>query len=222
MPISHSKSRVVKRFLQKKVRNKSSTKERKPDFAAGDKGPAYTFSTDIPERYDDNYMRAIPRDPQHVYVYWEVSEEKKNEQKRSNRDYAPKDAFLKIQEIIPSQSDRTARRDIHEKQKQIAPVEIPTESRNSLYVEIPRSGKNYKMEYGTSDEKQRFSPTAAAPVFNMAGTGIGPVKAPNPDVDTEFLTNLSYGNADSGLKDSADTLPYMSSPHYSSGKNIQR
>lgn len=35
-------------------------------------GPRYSFSTEIPEKYDDFYLRVLPRDPQWMYVYWEL------------------------------------------------------------------------------------------------------------------------------------------------------
>jgi hypothetical protein len=37
-------------------------------------GPKYFFSTDIPDTYNDTYMRAIPRDPLWIYTYWELTD----------------------------------------------------------------------------------------------------------------------------------------------------
>jgi hypothetical protein len=37
-------------------------------------GPKYFFSTDIPDRYNETYMRAIPRDPFWIFSYWEISQ----------------------------------------------------------------------------------------------------------------------------------------------------
>ncbi|MBD3422800.1 MAG: DUF4912 domain-containing protein [Chitinivibrionales bacterium] len=36
-------------------------------------GPRYTFGDDIPQVYNKDYMRALPRDPEWVYVYWEIT-----------------------------------------------------------------------------------------------------------------------------------------------------
>ncbi len=36
-------------------------------------GPRYFFSNDIPEKYNDTYLRAIPRDPLWLFAYWELS-----------------------------------------------------------------------------------------------------------------------------------------------------
>ncbi|HMA65858.1 MAG: DUF4912 domain-containing protein [Fibrobacterota bacterium] len=35
-------------------------------------GPRYSFSTEIPETYDDFYLCVLPRDPKMLYVYWEL------------------------------------------------------------------------------------------------------------------------------------------------------
>lgn len=222
MPISHKKSRVVKRFLQKKVRDKSRIKEKKSKPAVNSKGPAYTLSTEIPERYDDNYMRAIPRDPQNFYVYWEVSQKKIDEKKTSGKDYAPENNFLQIQELIPRDTAQTAYRKKHESQLPAVPMEISTKSQDSLYFKVPHSGKDYLIEYGNRDEKQGFSPTTSAPVISIPRTGMSTTKTQNPNIDTELLTNLSFGTTDLSASGTAESLPYMSSPHYSSGENIQR
>ncbi len=38
-------------------------------------GPKYFFSTEIPEKYNETYMRAIPRDPHWLFAYWELAGE---------------------------------------------------------------------------------------------------------------------------------------------------
>ncbi|MDR3013492.1 MAG: hypothetical protein LBU70_09850 [Chitinispirillales bacterium] len=38
--------------------------------------PAYSLNTDIPKKYNDTYIRTIPKDPQNTFVYWEVPKEK--------------------------------------------------------------------------------------------------------------------------------------------------
>jgi hypothetical protein len=37
-------------------------------------GPKYFFSTDIPDHYNETYMRAMPRDPLWIFTYWEISQ----------------------------------------------------------------------------------------------------------------------------------------------------
>jgi hypothetical protein len=39
------------------------------------KGPKYFFSTEIPDKYNETYLRALPRDPVWLFAYWEVSGE---------------------------------------------------------------------------------------------------------------------------------------------------
>ncbi len=38
-------------------------------------GPKYFFSTDIPDHYNETYMRAMPRDPVWIFAYWEISQD---------------------------------------------------------------------------------------------------------------------------------------------------
>jgi hypothetical protein len=80
MSVSHGKSRALKRFLRNKFRTPQKQNRSKPQSgaqaAALDQGPAYSLSTQIPLHYNDTYVRAIPRDPQHAFVYWERPSQK--------------------------------------------------------------------------------------------------------------------------------------------------
>jgi len=38
-------------------------------------GPKYFFSTEIPDKYHETYLRALPRDPVWLFAYWELSGE---------------------------------------------------------------------------------------------------------------------------------------------------
>jgi hypothetical protein len=44
-------------------------------FANSAQGPRYFFSAEIPDRYNETYLRALPRDPQWLYAYWELSDQ---------------------------------------------------------------------------------------------------------------------------------------------------
>ena len=82
MSVSHGKSRALKRFLRNKFRapqkqSRSELQSSSPK-AALDQGPAYSLSTEIPQNYNDKYVRVIPRDPQYAFVYWERPEQKKD------------------------------------------------------------------------------------------------------------------------------------------------
>lgn len=36
-------------------------------------GPRYIFNTDIPDSYDENYIAVLVKDPEWLYIYWELS-----------------------------------------------------------------------------------------------------------------------------------------------------
>jgi len=68
MSTSRRNNRALNRVLRESLRShqRSEAAPQEPD------APAYTLSTDIPESYNDSYVRAIPQDPQNTFVYWEL------------------------------------------------------------------------------------------------------------------------------------------------------
>jgi hypothetical protein len=80
MAISHRKSRALSRVLRNVLRADTAEVHepvKQGAVAAGATGaPAYSLSVDIPKSYDDTYIRAIPKDPENTFVYWEMPKEK--------------------------------------------------------------------------------------------------------------------------------------------------
>ncbi|MDR2694368.1 MAG: hypothetical protein LBB74_09185 [Chitinispirillales bacterium] len=71
MSISRRNNRALNRVLREAVRARTRA-EHIPGESVKPAAPAYTFCADIPERYNDSYVRAIPKDPQNTFVYWEL------------------------------------------------------------------------------------------------------------------------------------------------------
>lgn len=80
MAISNKKNRALSRVLRNVLRENTAVREnpakQEPGTPAnGANAPAYSLPTDIPKNYDDTYVRAIPKDPQSTFVYWEMPKE---------------------------------------------------------------------------------------------------------------------------------------------------
>ncbi|MFP4163116.1 MAG: DUF4912 domain-containing protein [Chitinispirillaceae bacterium] len=205
MPISQKKSRAVQRFLRKKVRQKNrSLSQKTENTSSKSAGPAYTFSTELPEQYNDTFMRAIPKDPEWIYVYWELPEKTPSIQTTSGKKYVTQNDLLHLRETVPETEEK----------KPVKPLEIPTVPRSKMYVRMPQGAKRYSIEYGVKTETGTFSPAVSAPVVSIPQPGIKPPAAVKTDVDTDKLTELSYDNIDISRPGVSGSLP--SSPHNSS------
>jgi len=71
MSISRRTNRALNRVLRDSLRAHACSETAPPETAAPTT-PAYTLSTDIPDSYNDSYVKAIPKDPQNTFVYWEL------------------------------------------------------------------------------------------------------------------------------------------------------
>jgi len=72
MPISYKKNRAMNRILRNKFHAAPESKlHAEPEKEAP---AAYSLSAEIPKSYNDTYVRAIPKDPQSTFVYWEMPE----------------------------------------------------------------------------------------------------------------------------------------------------
>ena len=100
MAISNGKNRTLRRLLRNRHREAAQEPARTEAPAAN--APAYSLSASIPERYNDTYVRAIPKDPQNTFVYWEMPQEQ-----NAGNDIADKGAAhtgngeaARIQEVV--------------------------------------------------------------------------------------------------------------------------
>jgi hypothetical protein len=75
MSISRRNNRALNRVLRDSLRTHARS-EPQPQEDAAQNTPAYTLCADIPENYNDSYVRAIPKDPQNTFVYWEMPKDR--------------------------------------------------------------------------------------------------------------------------------------------------
>ena len=137
-------------------------------------GPKYTFSTEIPESYDETYICAIPRNPECLFVYWELSDSSlSNLKSKSGSDNGQ--SFLKIEEwnraaavqksnfeIQPNNVSQT-NKPIHPPTYYVFPSDLIKQSspehkssnniQNSSYIRVPIPGREYRVEYGQVNDE---------------------------------------------------------------------
>jgi hypothetical protein len=120
-------------------------------------GPRYTFSTEIPETYDDFFIRAIPRDPEWLYVYWELPSGKtgKTLVEANHRQKNENQFILRLKE--------SSTRGEHSLQQynNTASIDLPVDlNKNYHYVKIPVPGKAYTVECGEIKSGGAFFPVS--------------------------------------------------------------
>jgi hypothetical protein len=104
--------------------------------------PRYFFHTDVPQAYDETYFRAIPRDPEWIFVYWEFSRESQEEARKALGDDAYRKAkrILRVLDVTDIDYDGTNAWSSFD-------IEI-TPFANNWYIKVPQRGRTYVVECG--------------------------------------------------------------------------
>jgi hypothetical protein len=132
-------------------------------------GPKYFFHTDIPDTYNETYMRAIPRDPEWIFVYWEISEPTMNDLKRKmgGTEFGIAKKLLRlcdVTEIIYNGSNAWRYTDIEI--NRIA---------NNWYIKVPEPSRTYLVECGFLTSDGRFLLAVRSNVVKVPRLGLSPV-----------------------------------------------
>lgn len=72
MATSRRNNRALNRVLRDSLRARPRSEPPPQEEPSAPRAAAYTLCADIPECYNDSYVRAIPKDPQNTFVYWEL------------------------------------------------------------------------------------------------------------------------------------------------------
>ncbi len=208
MSVSQPKSRA-QLHLQKKLRRKrhgrkQAREETKREPEQQNTGPKYSFSTSIPEKYDDSFIRAIPRDPQWMYVYWEAPQKVMAEQ-TSGRYMYGQDA-LRIQETFTSNFERERQQVQEAVAQHVGPA-------SRVYMKVPESGKLYHAQYGLQNDRYGFFPFLTSKKVEIPEPALKPASEKasekKPKVNTDALTVLSAGR-DSSVAQMLPGIPGVS------------
>ncbi|HUI92984.1 MAG TPA: DUF4912 domain-containing protein [Chitinivibrionales bacterium] len=130
-------------------------------------GPKYFFHSDVPDEYNDTYMRALPRDPEWIFVYWEISEAARGELKKKMGE----EAYHSSKKLLRL-SDVTGRTYDGSNAHGYTDVEI-NDYANNWYIRVPAPGRTYLVECGFLTAEGRFflavrSNTVNVPPFGLS------------------------------------------------------
>ncbi|NLD98581.1 MAG: DUF4912 domain-containing protein [Fibrobacter sp.] len=128
--------------------------------------PRYTFSTDIPDHYNETYICALPKNPEWMFVYWELGPEYQGsiaEQEKCGSKYVlrTEEFGVKVLNEIFSDAEKPL----------IVDTEIDARS-NECYVRIPYSGKEYTITMGEIKADNEFEPIISTEPFSTAQKSI--------------------------------------------------
>jgi hypothetical protein len=139
-------------------------------------GPKYFFSTEIPGAYNETYMRALPRDPLWIFVYWELSGETIELMRR----HVGADVFnsskwvlrvLDVSDIFYDGTNAWRQMDID-----LAPYA------SSWYVKVWEAGRTYMLQCGIVTPENRFYSAVNSNAVQAPRAGVSPV------LDEEWMT----------------------------------
>ncbi|KMQ51654.1 hypothetical protein CHISP_1411 [Chitinispirillum alkaliphilum] len=179
--------KILRRLIRKKVAHRNSSVHTTGTLSSSaypETPSGVQIDTNIPEYYNDTYIRAIPRDPEHVFVYWEIgTETKKLTQKYMGEEVTRAKETLRLTQINSL--------DDIPKKKVVTETKIERKPDNRV-IEVPKPGKTYQVQFGLKSAQGNFLPiTNSKPLPLPSRT----VSEPRPDrkekVDTEAVTRLS-------------------------------
>ncbi len=154
----------------------------------GPAGPKYFFSTDIPDKYNETYLRALPRDPLWLFAYWELS----GETVELLRRHVGGDAFagskwvlrvLDVTDIVYNGSNAWRQADV-----ELAPYA------SSWYVKVWEPGRSYLLQVGIVTSDGRFFSAVNSNAAQMPRNAVSAVLDEEwTTASTDELIRLSGG-----------------------------
>ncbi|MDR2729111.1 MAG: DUF4912 domain-containing protein [Chitinispirillales bacterium] len=207
MSVSKGKSRALKRFLRNKFRAPQKQSQSEPQKTS-DESPAYSLSTQIPRSYNDRYVRAIPRDPQCAFVYWERPSQKsadsggaaeKNEEHAAGKHETIKiqhtPAFQSVeypQTVLNFQADNNNDNQTNSHHANTIAQINPQSDSGSAYIQTPQGGGEIKAEYGieSSGSKKPFEVLTSSPAVHTSEPTIKQIADIKKGVDTNALVSF--------------------------------
>lgn len=201
---------TTKRKPVKRVRRKAVSTASPGALAQEQTRPVYSYSSDIPEKYGATCLRALPRDPQWMFLYWEIGDESLREAEVALGSNSLKAStlmlrLLDVTDIGPGETGIVAQAD----------TEI-TPYANNWYLKVMQPGRIYVVEYGLLTPEDVFHVVATSNTVAMpsgrASNGMGPAwmtEAPSDvhestDSKDRFIqTSLFEGSSDRLYRESS-------------------
>ncbi len=153
-------------------------------------GPRYFFHADIPDSYNDTYMRAMPRDPEWLFAYWELTESFLNslKSKMGNAAFEKAKKILRLCDVTDIDYNGS-------NAQRYTDIEI-NDYANNWYVRVPEQGRAYVIECGFLTLDGKFYLAVRSNVITIPRFGLSPIQ------DEEWTT----ASTDELIRMSADGL----------------
>ncbi|WP_431735290.1 DUF4912 domain-containing protein [Cellulosispirillum alkaliphilum] len=184
----------MRRYFRKKFGKTSSTKQtaslRSNVESSINQDPSLFLSnvchisSELPENYSELYIRAIPRDPHWLYVYWQILAEKIKKEK-SNSNFAASQNTLRLLKI-----NKTKKESEPEK---ISEIKIGPGT-NNWYFNISEPENLYIVEYGLKNKEGRFKPLTSTSPIQVPLTKLAEPYSADNNKEIMSITELSIDN----------------------------
>lgn len=121
-----------------------------PFIGSKDAKPRYFFNTELPQYYNQTYLRAMPRDPQWLYLYWELSRQTIDGIKNALGEeiFETSKPILRVSDITDIQYNGSNAHHTFD-------VAI-NHYANNWYLKVPQAGRTYVVEYGFMTPAGKF------------------------------------------------------------------
>jgi hypothetical protein len=131
-------------------------------------GPKYFFSTDIPDLYNETYMRALPRDPLWIFSYWEISQPSMDSLKTAlGKDFDSAGWVLRVSDVTDIGYDGTnAWRSMD--------IDV-TFNANNWYIKVWEPGRVYLIQGGLLTQQGIFFEAVRSNPLRMPRAGVSGV-----------------------------------------------
>jgi hypothetical protein len=172
-------------------------------------GPRYGFSAEIPNEYGETYMRALPRDPEWTYVYWEFTPATINSLKKymGIQFYESSKRILRLLDITDVEYNGSNAWHHYD-------FEINSYA-NTWFLKIPEPGRTYLIECGQITEDGKFYLIIRSNTFSVPRASVSLVNDEEwTTVSTDELIAISANALKGGIGSSernAGIAPFLNS-----------
>ena len=156
--------------------------------------------------YNETYLRVMPRDPYHLFTFWEISPDKFERAKKTVPDFSETTTrqLLRLYEVTAQGAGRR-----HDRPLDDIAVE---EGKYSRYIRVPQPGCSYRIDYGLAASSGAFVPLCHSREVAMPAARVHEAISEKwVRADTGKLSDFSVRSgtirADMPLADVATALP---------------
>jgi hypothetical protein len=154
--------------------------------------PRYHFSTEIPQLYNETYIRALPKNPDSLFVYWEIAQGALQEIEKSlGDDYVHSRHVLRLHQIPSSRGDSAP---------VVMDIDVGTLS-GSSYIRVPEVGRKYFVEYGQATAAGTYFPICQSQKIEIPISSIQETADHGPSPESNQVSGTEEHNkTDPGIQ----------------------